>query len=94
MTFDGEGFWSFANDSDSARNFVIFGVDNISSSHTDNRKNNFLVLGEEPTFGINGTQGEAEKRISINVSKANTKLCLSLHYNGDESYLYVNKIKI
>ena len=33
-------------------------------------------------------------KISINVSKANTKFCLSLHYNGDESYLFVNKTEI
>ena len=36
IAFDGEGFWSF--DDDSARNIVIFGVDNSSSSHTDNQK--------------------------------------------------------
>ena len=30
-------------------------------------------------------------KFSINFSKANTTFCLSLHYNGDESYLYVNK---
>ena len=29
-----------------ARIVIIFGVDNNSSSYTDNRKNNFLVLGE------------------------------------------------
>ena len=32
------------------RNVKIFGVDNGSSSHSDNCKNNFLVLGE----GISG----------------------------------------
>ena len=32
-----------------ARNVVIFGVDNIWSSHTDNQKNNFLVLVEGST---------------------------------------------
>ena len=26
----------------------------------------------------------------INVTKANTKFCLSLHYNVDNSYLFVN----
>ena len=31
---------------------------------------------------------------SINLSKANTKFCLSLHYDGDESYLHVNKTEI
>ena len=31
-----------------------------------------------------------EKKFSINFTKANTKFCLSLHYNGDNSYLFVN----
>ena len=61
---------------------------------TDNRKSNFLVLGEGPTQGINDSTGSAEKKISINFSKANTKICLRLHYNGDDSYLYVNKTEI
>ena len=30
------------------------------------------------------------KKISINITKANTKFCLSLHYNADNSYLFVN----
>ena len=30
------------------------------------------------------------KIINIIKSKANTKFCLSLHYNGDNSYLFVN----
>ena len=34
------------------------------------------------------------KKISINFSKARTKLCLSLHYNDDNSYLLVNKKEI
>ena len=55
---------------------------------------NFLVLGEDPTQGINDSNGVEEKRISFNLSKANTKFCLSLHYNGDESYLYLDKTKI
>ena len=37
--FDGEGLRSFGNDI--ARNAVIFGVDNSSSSHTANQKKNF-----------------------------------------------------
>ena len=35
-----------------------------------------------------------QKKISISFSKSNTKLCLSLNYNDDESYLYVNKTEI
>ena len=37
----------------SARNAIIFDVDSSSSSYADNQKNDFLVLGEIPTFGIN-----------------------------------------
>ena len=86
ITFGSAGSWSFGNDF--ARNVVIFGVDNSSSSH-DNRNNNFLILGESPTYGINGSFGSLEKTFSINFSKANIKFCLSLHYNPDSSYLFV-----
>ena len=46
--------------------------------------------------GIVGNDSVAtvEKKFCINFSKANTKFCLSLHYNGNESYLYVNKTEI
>ena len=44
ITFDSARSWSFGNDT--ARNFIIFGVDNSSLSPDDNRKNNFLVLSE------------------------------------------------
>ena len=33
---------------------AIFGVDNSSSYHADNRKNIFLILGEGSTYDING----------------------------------------
>ena len=48
ITFDSVGSWSF--DNDAARNVIIVGINSSSSSHADNRKNNFLVLGEDPTF--------------------------------------------
>ena len=31
-----------------------------------------------------------KKKFSINFTKSNTKFCLSLHYNADNSYLFVN----
>ena len=37
-------------DIDTARYVIIFGVDNIPSSHADKYKNNFLKLEEGPTF--------------------------------------------
>ena len=33
--------------------YLIFGVDNSSQSHGDDRQNNFLVLGERVTFCVN-----------------------------------------
>ena len=39
ITVESAGSWHF--NSDTARNIIIFGVDNSSSSHSDNRKNNF-----------------------------------------------------
>ena len=88
IPFDGKSTWSFGNDY--AKNVVIFGVDNSSSSDADNRKNNFLLLGEGPIYGINKSFGSPEKKFSINFSKAKTKFCMSLHYNGDNSYLLLN----
>ena len=67
IAFDGEGFWSF--DNDSARNVVIFGVDNSSSSHTDNKKNNLLVLGEGLINGINDSNGAAGKKLVLTLVK-------------------------
>ena len=42
ITFDGRGFWSF--DNGTARNVTNFAVDNSSSYHANNRKNNILML--------------------------------------------------
>ena len=88
IAFDGVSTSSFGNDY--AKSVVIFGVDNSSSSHTHNRKNNFLVFSEGPVHGINGSFGVPEKKFTINFSKANTKCCLSLHYNHDNSYFFGN----
>ena len=60
IAFDGGDWWSFGNGT--AGNVIIFGVDNSSSSHAENLKNNFLTLGLGPTFGINGGLGSTEKK--------------------------------
>ena len=58
--FDGKGEWSFGYDY--ARNVVIFGFGNSSSSHIDNLKNDFLIFDEGDAFGINGGFGAPEKK--------------------------------
>ena len=72
---------------DFTKNVIIFGVDNNSSSYTDNCTKTFLVLSEGFFDAINCSVGTAEKKCSVKFSKAKTEFCLSLHYSGDSSYL-------
>ena len=60
-----------------------------SSVHIDNKK----FLGEGPTQGSDGTTLTSEKN-SINFTENNKKFCLSLHYNGTNSFLFVNGTEI
>ena len=59
------------------------------SVHANNKTNNILVLGKDFIQGINGTTNYAEKLYSINFTENNKKFVLNLHYNGDNSYLFV-----
>ena len=76
---------------DSGGNVIISGVDNSSSSHSNNWKNNVLVLAEVPTDDVNDSIGTAEQKFGLNLIKRKTKFCLSLHYNDDNSYLLTRK---
>ena len=58
------------------------------------RKKYILILGEGITQGLGGTRLTAEKMYSINFTENNKKFCLSLHYNGANSYLFVNGTEI
>ena len=64
-----------------------------SSTKIDNRKKDILILGKGPTKGLEHTLS-AEKMYSINFTKKKQQLCLSLHYNGADSYLFVNGTEI
>ena len=75
------------------QNVIIFGVVKSSSTKIDNRKKYILILGKGPRQGSEHTL-TAEKMYSINFSKGQTKFCLSLHYNGANSYLFVNGTEI
>ena len=44
--------------------------------------------------GLDDTTLTAEAQYSINSSRSNRKFCLSLHYNGSTSFLFVNASKI
>ena len=52
-----------------------------------------LVLWKGPTQRLEHTL-TAEKMYSINFTVTKKKFCLSLHYNGTNSYLFVNGMEI
>ena len=47
-----------------------------------------------PTQRLDETTITAEAQYSINFAKSNKKNCLSLHYNGANSFFFVNAAKI
>ena len=59
------------------------------SAHIDNKGKGILVLGNGPTQGLGSTL-TTEKMYSINFTLKKKKFGLSLHYNGANSYLFVN----
>ena len=65
-----------------------------SSVPIDDKKRDILILGKDPTQGVDDTTFTAEAQYSVNFSRSNRKNCLSMHYNGNNSFLYVNAIKI
>ena len=77
-------------DGSMGKNFIIFS----SSVLIDQKGKYILVLGIGPTQGLDDTTLTAEAQYSINFSRSNRKFCLSLHYNGSNSFLFVNATKI
>ena len=75
------------------QNVLIFEAEMSSSAHIDNKKKDLLVLGIGLTQGLEHTL-TAEKMYSINFTVTKKKLCLSLHYNGSNSYLSINGTEI
>ena len=72
-----------------ALNLIIFGCD------TSDSKNHILVLGKE-SIQINETTIKEEKMYPTNfisTGSNNKKVVLSQHYNGDDSYLFVNSVQ-
>ena len=60
------------------------------SVHASNKTKYFLVLGKDLIQIIEKTAIYAEKMYSLNFSVENKIFALSLHYNSDNSFLFVN----
>ena len=72
------------------RNALIFGVDMSFSTHATNRANHIYLMGEGLTQGINDTTIYIEKKYWRNFTDPGKKFVLSLYYNDNDSYLFVN----
>ena len=89
ITFDSKGRF-LHSDGNYGVNVKISGADLSSSIHANNKANNVSVLGKGFVQGINGTTIYAEQMYTPNFTVYGKKVCISLHYNGESSYLFVN----
>ena len=75
------------------QNVIIFGTYMSSFANADNKKNDILILVKDPKQGVEHTLS-TEKMYLINFIVTKKKFCLSLHYNGGNSYLFVDGTEI
>ena len=89
MGFDRRSSFSFP-DGGFGQNIIIFGVDMNSSIHIDNKGKDILIVGKGLTQGLGEHSLTAEKIYSINFTLTKKRFCLNFHYNGANSYLFIN----
>ena len=73
-----------------SRNVLILGADTSFSIHRNNRAKHIYVMSDGFTQGIHDTTLYVEKKYFRNFTEPNENFVLSLHYNGDDSHLFVN----
>ena len=68
-----------------------FNYDNSTRIQTYIQNNSFLALGKGLSDDISDKAGTKKKKeFNIIFTKAKVKLCFSINYSGDNSYLFVN----
>ena len=67
-------------------NVIIFGADMRYGVHANNKTKSILILAQGFTQGLEDTTPYSEKMYSANFTATRKMFCLSLHYNGDNSY--------
>ena len=72
---------------------MIFGADMSSFVHVDNKGKDIVICGEGPTQGLYDTT-TAKVKYLINFTQSGKRFVLSLHYNGRNSFLFVNATKV
>ena len=62
--------------------------------HIDDKSKDILILAKGPTQALDDTTLTAEAIYPINFTQPNKRFALSLHYNGCNSFSFVNATKI
>ena len=93
IIFDSRSEFSLPEGS-GVKNVIIFEADVSSPVHIDNKRKDILILDKGPTKGLNDTTLTAEAKYPINFTHPTKRFVLSLHYNGSNSFLFVNATKI
>ena len=65
-----------------------------SSVRVDNKGKDILILGEGPTQRLDDSTLKAEAKYLTNFTQLGKTFVLSLHYNGSNSFLFVNAAKV
>ena len=74
------------------KNVIIFGADMSLSVHVDNYGKDILILGEEPTQGLDATTSTADVKYPINFASSG-RVCTKSTLNRSNSFLFVNATK-
>ena len=75
------------------KHVIIFEADISSSVHMDNENKDILIIGEGPIQGLDDAKLTADAKYSINFTQPRKRFVLSLHYNGSNTFLFVNATK-
>ena len=67
---------------------------NVIICHINNKGKYILIYGKVSNQGLDDSTLSAEAQFSFNFSRLDRKFCLSLHYNGSNSFLFANATKV
>ena len=65
-----------------------------SALRINNKDKDILILGKGSTSMLDYITWTAEAEYSINFTKQGKKFCVSLHYNGRNIHVFVNRLEI
>ena len=89
ICFDEGGTFGIGNINND-RSVLIFGVHESSLVHANYKANNIFIMDDGFVQGINDMTLYAEKIYNQNFTQPNKKSVLSLHYNDNDGYLFIN----